>query len=97
VKPVKRLELVVDHGDVQQVLDALREHGITHYTVIEGVGGMGDRGPRGSDPFSGVFDNAYVLVACDPEKAPEIVAAIRPILARMGGMCLVSDAGWVVH
>lgn len=89
---VKRLEIILDQGDLSGVLDSLSELGIRHYTAIEGVGGLGDRGRRGGDPFSGTFDNAYVLIACSIEQADKVVEMIGPVLKRLGGICLVSDA-----
>jgi nitrogen regulatory protein PII len=97
MRPVKRIELVIDHGDLERVVQTLHDRGVDHYTVINDVGGMGSRGRRGGDPFSGVFDNVYVLVACDATTASDVIASIRPILSRMGGICMVSDAGWVEH
>ena len=44
-----------------------------------------------------VFRNVYIIIACSPELAPEIVEAVRPFLRRHGGMCLLSEAFWVMH
>jgi hypothetical protein len=38
-----------------------------------------------------------LLIACPEEQVDAIVETVRPLLARRGGMCLVSDAGWVRH
>jgi nitrogen regulatory protein PII len=97
VQPVKRVEIVVDSLDLPSVLAKLDSLGVRDYTAIKGVHGHGARGDRGGDPFSGAFDNSYLLVACPPEEIDRIVEAIRPVLARRGGMCLVSDASWVKH
>ena len=44
-----------------------------------------------------VFQNSYILTACTEEQLEKVVAAVRPVLKRVGGMCLVSDALWVLH
>jgi aldehyde dehydrogenase (NAD+) len=41
--------------------------------------------------------NAWVLVACDAAMAPSLIEGLRPLLARFGGMCLISDALSVEH
>ena len=44
-----------------------------------------------------MFQNSYVLTACTEEQLEQVVAAVRPVLKRVGGVCLVSDALWVLH
>lgn len=57
----------------------------------------GHGGTRGGDAFSGAFDNSYIVIACDENESVQIVETVRPILKRLGGICLVSDAMWVKH
>jgi nitrogen regulatory protein PII len=97
MKRVKKVELVVDAHEVPHLLKQLKGIGITDYTVIREAQGRGERGTRGGDVFSGVFDNSYVLIACSEEQAPQIVETVRPILKQLGGICLISDAMWVLH
>ncbi|GIG40300.1 P-II family nitrogen regulator [Cellulomonas phragmiteti] len=91
---VKRLDLVVGSRVATRFLEALDTLGLPHRTVIPGVHGYGQHGPRGSDPFA-TFDNTYLLVAVPPDRVDEVVAALQPLLQEVGGMCLVSDARWV--
>jgi hypothetical protein len=37
------------------------------------------------------------MIACTETQARQIVETVRPILKRLGGICLVSDAMWVLH
>lgn len=97
MKPIKRIEVIVDQGDQDAVLSAIAAEGVRHYTLIQGVGGMGEHGHRGGDPFGGTFDNTYILIACTQDEAERVVEGVRPILTRMGGVCMVSDANWVVR
>ena len=48
-------------------------------------------------PGGGAFDNTLLLIACAADEVERVVEAVRPVLARRGGMCLVSDAAWVRH
>jgi nitrogen regulatory protein PII len=97
MKPVKKVELVVDAQEVPHQLEQLKGIDVTSYTVIQEAHGRGDRGSRAGDVFGGVFDNSHVVIACDEEQAMQIVETVRPILKQPGGICLVSDAMWVRH
>lgn len=97
MKPVKRLEIVIDAAHTPALLRTVMEAGARGYTLIRDVQGMGDRGERSGDQLTDVFRNCYVLIACEPDQAERIVQQVRPLLERYGGMCLQSDAAWVKH
>ena len=83
------------HG--REVLDLVDRHPSGGYTVMRGLSGKGHRGVQSGDGIVGKFSNAWVLVACDASMAPPLIEALRPPLARFGGMCLISDAQSVEH
>lgn len=97
MKPVKRLEIVIDQHYLQRLLRELEACGIDGYTVLDQVHGKGERGLREGDALADIFTNAYVLVACPDDVADRALEAIRPILKQSGGMCLLSDAQWLKH
>ena len=97
MKKVKRLEIIIPAVELKKVLRLLKESGVSGYTVIRSVTGFGDRGEQTGDELTGVFDNACVLTLAEPEKAGGIVEEIRAVLKRYGGVCVVSDADWVIH
>ncbi len=97
MKPVKRIEIIIDSLDVKMVLQDLEDIGITSYSVIRDVIGSGDRGARSGDLLNDAMKNSYILIACDDTEAEKITEALRPKLKRYGGMCLVSDAQWLTH
>ena len=39
----------------------------------------------------------HEVIACSEEQSHQIVEVVRPILKQLGGMCLVSEAMWVLH
>ena len=94
---VKRLEIIIDAPEVPTLLAVLKKAGADGYTVFSPVTGSGDRGERRNDEPGGGSANAYILTAASPEKASALIEAVRPILKKRGGVCLVSDAQWVVH
>jgi nitrogen regulatory protein PII len=95
--PVKKIEIIVDALELPTVLKLLDAAGVSGYTVIRHATGKGERGNRDGGELSGTFINSYVMTACPPEQVPSVVESIRPILKRYGGICLVSDAEWLIH
>lgn len=97
MQPVKRLEIVVDAAHAPRILDALRHAGARGYTVLKDAAGSGERGEREGDELGAAAGNHIIVCALSPAIVPTAVEAIRPLLKRWGGMCLVSDALWVRH
>lgn len=97
MKPVHRIEIVVDAPHSDRVIACLERVGVEGYTLIRGASGSGERGVQLGDELTGVFNNHYILTTCPQDKLDEVGAALRPILKRVGGICLVSDARWLLH
>jgi nitrogen regulatory protein PII len=97
MQAVKRIEVVIDAVELNAVLEALAGQGLHGWTLLRNVEGSGERGRRRADELTDVNQNVYLIVACPPDKVEGAVEALRPLLARFGGMCLVSDAMWVLH
>jgi len=95
--PIKRVEIVVDALEMESLRRALDRVGVSGHTVIRNVTGSGGRGARRADDVTDVFANRLVIVACEEEKLQQLIDELRPILKRAGGMCLVSDAQWLIH
>ena len=97
MESVKRIEIIIDTREMREVCRTLETFGVSGYSVIRDVTGRGDRGVQSGDELTDVFKNILLLTAAPPESVAGIIAAIRPILKRRGGICLVSDAQWVIH
>ncbi len=97
MKTMKRLEIVADTVELKSILAAVDAAGAPGYTVIKDVLGKGGRGLRNADDLTDAFKNCLILVACDETVATRLVEAVRPILKRFGGICLVTDAQYVLH
>lgn len=95
--PVKRIEIVVDQAELPRLVAVLDEAGVAGYTVLRDAQGMGRRGRRGGDGLSGEFSNGVVIIAAAADEALRIVELVRPVLRRHGGICLMSDAQWLIH
>ncbi len=98
MKPCKRLEIVIEQPLASRLANLLVELGVPGYTLISNAAGRGDRGVRRADEPTGTSTNCMFVIACDdPDLVQTIVEAVRPVLSRSGGICLVSDAQWVRH
>lgn len=97
MKPVKRIEIIIDSLDLKSCLQELEKTGVSGYTVIRDVIGNGDRGTRSGDMLNDTMKNSYILIACEESEVKMITDALRPKLKRFGGMCLISDAIWLLH
>jgi nitrogen regulatory protein PII len=97
MNPVKRIEIVVDAPTGSRVTALLEKNGLAGWTQIHRASGSGDRGQRQDDELTGVASNTVIVAACPVEDLDKVLGAIQPLLARRGGMCLVSDALWLQH
>ncbi|MFP4154799.1 MAG: P-II family nitrogen regulator [Halothiobacillaceae bacterium] len=96
MKPIKRIEIVIAEEQAERLLHSLEEIPLSGYTIIKDVSGRGDRGER-SEEGLGLFSNHYILIACPESDVEAIIDKLRPTLRRFGGICLVSDAQWLIH
>jgi nitrogen regulatory protein PII len=97
MQAAKKVEIICDALEVKNVLKLLEDFGVGGYTIIRDVVGKGERGMRAGDDLTEVFKNSWILTVCSEEKIPPLVEAIRPILKKFGGICLVSDTNYVIH
>ena len=97
MKPIKRVEIIVDSLEVENIISIIERHEISGYTLISDVLGKGDRGIRDGEGLTNVFKNSILIIACEKEKVEEFVEEIRLQLKKFGGVCLVSDAEWIIH
>lgn len=98
MQPCKRLEIVIETTLARRMEDLLAELQVDGYTMLPRASGFGNRGRRRADEPTGVASNCLFILACNnADDVTRIVEAVRPLLARSGGICLVSDAQWVKH
>ena len=97
MRPVKKLEIIIDSLEVNTVTDMLDTAGVSGYTIMRDAIGKGERGMQRGDGLTNVFSNAIIITACAPDEAARIIEMLRPLLHRAGGVCLLSDAAWVEH
>jgi nitrogen regulatory protein PII len=97
MQPVHKVEIIISSIELNKVLDILEKTNVSGYTVIEHTSGKGDRGMTDSD-LGRAFSNTYILTVCTNEKQLEfLVEEVTPLLKKVGGICLVTDANWINH
>jgi nitrogen regulatory protein PII len=94
LQTVKRVEIIVSSLEVAAVLKVLKKNQIANYTLIENVSGSGEHGLHGDD----LITNTYIIVICpDTEAIEPLTLALEPLMKKMGGIVIVSDAQWIAH
>ena len=97
MQAVKRLEIVTGPIEFRSLVAELESVGITGYAVVRNVLGKGDRKVSSWDSLSSEVENLMVVTTIPADRLQAVVEAIRPLLKKFGGSCLVSDAMWVIH
>lgn len=97
MKPVSKVEIIIDSLEVENVVKLLDEIGVSGYSIINDVVGKGHRGVRSGYEFAELFKNSYIMVVCEEKEMHRIVEAIRPIIKKFGGVCIVSDVIMRIH
>ncbi len=92
---MKRIEIIVDAGKLEELIGLLMETGVRGYTILSRAGGLGSRGTRSPNDVLWDEGNAVVILACKEDQATKIVKGLHPKLKKLGGMCLISDCEWV--
>lgn len=92
MKPVHRVEVILDATESKAFAELLDHHGIS-YSLIRNVQGSG--GNLG-DQLVDVFSAVYFLIACDQEVLDRLLPMIRPMIERFGGVALVSQAQMLI-
>jgi nitrogen regulatory protein PII len=94
LQSVKKVEIIVSVLEVPQVLKILRKNQILNYTVIENVSGSGEHGLSGDD----LLTNTYIMaIFTDVALVEQLAAALKPLLKKLGGIFVVTDAQWIAH
>jgi nitrogen regulatory protein PII len=94
---MKKLEIIAEAAEIENIIQIFESVGVSGHTIINDISGKGGRGNRYADELTDVFKNKYILTVCDEKQAAKLTEAVRPILEKRGGVCIVSDVLWVKH
>ncbi|CAD5963114.1 Nitrogen regulatory protein P-II [Planktothrix tepida] len=97
MQDIKKVEIIIDTFHIQDALNILDQVKVSGYTVIKDTSGKGDRGISCSD-LECDFTSSYIMTVCTNEKQLNtLIELIKPLLQKVGGVCLLTDAKWVIH
>lgn len=97
MKNIKRVEVIIGKRGSEKVVELLHKNEIKGYSRIRNVDGAGDKFSRDGEYPTDVFTNHYVLIGCSPEDFNKIKEPLRQLLEEYSGVCMVSDAQWLIH
>lgn len=90
-----RLEVVVSGRDAPPIRELITSAGATGYTAVSGVSGLGHHGPHSGALLFNEYDTLTMLITVlPPDKAPELIEAIRVLLEGRPGVMFVAET-WV--
>jgi nitrogen regulatory protein PII len=94
LQSVKKVEIIVSYLEVSAVLKILKKNEIKRYTVINNVSGSGEHGYSGDD----LITNSYIMIICtELEMAERLSIAMQPLLKKLGGIFIITEAQWIAH
>jgi nitrogen regulatory protein PII len=97
MQEVKKIEIIIDTSWIEDTIKILDSLSVSGYTIIEETSGKGDRGLSCPD-IGCAFSNSYIMTVCTNEQQlNSLVQKITPLLKKLGGVCLVTEAKWVNH
>jgi nitrogen regulatory protein PII len=88
---MKKVEIIIESVYINRLLELLKGHGITGYTIIKDIEGCGGHGLKTADDVTDVFSNNYLFTVCEEEKYLSMQEDIRSFIKKYGGKCIVSD------
>lgn len=97
MKPMKKVEVIIEAVYLNKLLDLFNRNGVTRYTLFKDIEGSGGHGRKLADDVTDVFSNDYVLTVCEEEQFLKMEDEIRKFLKTYGGKCFVTDTSMMLH
>mgnify|MGYP006297820387 FL=1 len=89
---MKKLEVVIEGEHVAFVEGLMKDAGMTGYTLVRDVAGMGHHGPHAGRLTYNDLGSYVMLIAVGPDKQIEpILEGLAPFLREHSGVAFVSD------
>jgi PII-like signaling protein len=85
----RRIEILVDRPLVPHIVKAALAAGITGYSLLPTVGGLGRTGTWSDDDISGAQSKLVFLSIASQEKVDDFVERVKPLLDSHGLILLI--------
>ena len=90
--PMKKIEIVLKGDHLASIEDLLKQGGVTGYTIIRDVSGLGHGGYHGGRLLFNDRDSFVMIITVAPEeKIQQILTGLKPFFERHSGVMFVSD------
>ena len=90
--PMKKIEIVIKGDTLAAIEDLLKQGGVTGYTIIRDVSGLGHGGYHGGRLLFNDRDSFLMIVTVAPEeKIQQILIGLKPFFEHHSGVLFVSD------
>jgi nitrogen regulatory protein PII len=94
---VQKVEIIIDNYYLEETLNILNIINVSGYTIFNNISGKGDRG-ESCDDFDCNFQTTYIITVCTNEvQLNNLQEMLKPLLTKVGGICLVTRAQWIEH
>jgi len=97
MKPMKKVEVIIEAVYLNRLLALFEENGVTRYTLFKDIEGSGGHGRKLADDVTDVFSNDYVLTVCEEAQFLKMENQIRKFLGKYGGKCFVTNTLMMQH
>lgn len=89
---LKKIEVILKGDSLSYIEDVLKKAGVTGYTILRDVSGMGHGGFHGGRLLFNDRDSYAMLVTVAPENSVnKILTGLKPFLETHSGVVFVSD------
>ena len=90
--PMKKIEIVIKGDNLASIEDLLKQAGVTGYTIIRDVSGLGHGGYHGGRLLFNDRDSFVMVVTVAPEeRIQQVLTGLKPFFAHHSGVLFVSD------
>lgn len=90
-----KVEIVVEGTEAAQVRELLRDAGVTGYTAVSNVSGLGHHGyHEGRLLFNDQAALALLIAVAPDDRVAPVLSGLRALFAERSGVMFVSDV-WV--
>jgi nitrogen regulatory protein PII len=97
MQEVKKIEIIINTSHLEDAIKILDNLMVSGYTIIRDTSGKGNRGLSCAD-LDCLFSSSYLMTVCTNDKQlNNLETSITPLLKKVGGVCIITDAKWVNH
>lgn len=87
----KKVEIIIESVQKNKIIKLIEQASIKGYSIIPSVMGKGSHGYHDSKGLTSALSNTYIITVCTDQQAETLTTAIKPLVVRYGGICIISD------